>query len=131
MIRRFRFLLDENLSPLTTEFLKQRGCDAVRITDHPQYSRDDRRIARLAIREKRVLITVDLDFGEIYHFSTNGRFGVWILRLSDLTVESVNNRLGSFLRSKVFQELNRSSMVILEDAKERIRTRKNSANRVV
>ncbi len=116
-----KFLLDENLSPLTVVYLRQLGFDAIRITDHPGYSRDDEKIAVLARKERRVLVTLDLDFGEIYKFSAVGSYGVWVLRLTDLTVESVNQRLKEFIRSRVFSSLDPSSLVILEDVRERVR----------
>lgn len=129
MTRPVRFLVDENLSPLTVQFLQRQGFDAIRITDHVKYSRIDEEIAQLSVSEKRILLTTDVDFGEIYHFSSRRTFGIWVMRLSDLTVESVNRRLEAFLRSQVFQKLELSSLVILEDKKERVREYRQSPKR--
>jgi len=120
-----KFLLDENLSPLTVKFLKDLGFDAIRITDHHGYSREDEKIAEIASRERRILLTTDLDFGEIYHFSKSESYGVWILRLTDLTVESVNKRLKQFLKSRIFSKLEPKSLVVLEDFRERVRLEVN------
>ena len=59
----------------------------------------DEEVYNLALRERRIIITFDLDFGEIYHFSKN-KIGVIILRLEDQTVESVNKVLEKFLQTK-------------------------------
>ncbi len=120
-----KFLLDENLSPLTVKLLKNLGFDAVRITDHHDYSREDEKIAEIASKERRILLTTDLDFGEIYHFSEFESYGVWILRLTDLTVESVNKRLKQFLKSRIFSKLEQRSLVVLEDFRERVRLEAN------
>lgn len=124
MKRNPAFLVDENLSPLTVSFLENLGYDALRVTDHPSYSRDDEKLAKIAAKEKRILLTIDLDFGEIYHAAGKKLYGVWIFRLRDLTVESVNKRLRQFLKSKAFSSLDYSSLVILEE--HRSRTRKSN-----
>ena len=119
MKRKPAFLVDENLSPLTVKFLENLGYDALRITDHQDYSRDDKKVVEIAVREKRIVLTIDLDFGEIYHLNAKKSFGVWIFRLRDLTVESINKRLGQFFKSKAFGNLNPNSLVILEEERSR------------
>lgn len=125
MSKKIKFLLDENLSPLTVKFLKELGFDCVRITDHKDYSRNDKDVAAVAIKEQRILLTTDLDFGEIYHFWSSRSYGVWIMRLTDLTVESVNHRLKQFLKSQAFAQLDPSGLVILEDRRHRVRLEAN------
>ena len=52
-----------------------------------------------------MLITHDLDFGELYHLKERGDFGVIILRLADQTVESVNRVLGQFFSDPATAEI--------------------------
>lgn len=62
-----KFLLDANLSPITSSYLKSLGFDSKSIVKEKLGRLTDKGIAELAIKEKRIVITFDLDFGEIYH----------------------------------------------------------------
>jgi predicted nuclease of predicted toxin-antitoxin system len=92
-----RLLLDENLSPETATFLRSAyDADVSPLVSRPEAGADDDVVAELARKEKRVVVTFDLDFGEMCHFGAKGALGVIVLRLRDQTVESVNRVLGLF-----------------------------------
>ena len=57
-----RFLLDENVPMATAEALRQEGHDVITAYEVALQSADDEAIWRYAIRERRILITFDLDF---------------------------------------------------------------------
>ncbi len=89
-----RLLLDANLSPETREHLATRhGLDAADLITRRQAGISDAEVVELAKAEGRVIVTFDLDFGEIYHFAERGQIGVIVLRLDDQTVESVDRVL--------------------------------------
>jgi hypothetical protein len=77
----------------------------------------------LAKREKRMLITFDLDFGRPYHRYERGQVGIIILRLAHQSAVSVNRVLGRF-----FADLNSASialepsLVVIDDARVRVAT---------
>lgn len=92
-----RLLLDANLSPETATFLREAyGCDVSPLVSRPEAGADDNVVAELARAENRIVVTFDLDFGEMCHFGAVGELGVIVLRLRDQTVESVNRVLGLF-----------------------------------
>ena len=63
-----RFVLDANLSPLTSDFLSCRcGFDVVDLVRLGFGHLDDFDVVEFAQRERRIIITLDLDFGEIFH----------------------------------------------------------------
>jgi predicted nuclease of predicted toxin-antitoxin system len=65
-----RLLLDANLSPETREHLVARhGLDVVDLITRRQAGLSDADVVALAKAEGRVIVTFDLDFGEIYHFA--------------------------------------------------------------
>ena len=72
-------------------------------------------------RERRILITFDLDFGELYYFSSQKVFGVIVLRLDDQRVEVANAVIEAFLRRylKIFKK-GRKYLVILGEGGARI-----------
>src|SRR5262249_30084299 len=60
-----RFLLDMNLPPATAEWLRSEGLDAVHIREIGLAHLPDREVFARAAEEGRVVVTFDLDFGEI------------------------------------------------------------------
>ena len=92
-----RFLLDANISPETANFLRSHGFVVKSLLEHGLGDLDDQEVANIARHERSMLITFDLDFGEMQYFATEKKFGVIVLRLSDQRVETVNMVLLSFL----------------------------------
>ena len=62
-----KFLLDANLSPTTSKYLINLGFNSKSITEERLGYLIDSEIVKIAKKEKRMIITFDLDFGEIYH----------------------------------------------------------------
>jgi predicted nuclease of predicted toxin-antitoxin system len=118
-----RFVLDANLSPLTRSFLAdQFGLDVVDLLTLGLGHIGDDEVYAFAQRERRVIITLDLDFGEIFHRSEPEIAGVIILRLEDTSIESVNRILARFFaRGTEHIDLDRS-LVLIEEHRVRIRS---------
>jgi len=74
-------------------------------------------IVDIARRERRIILTHDLDFGEIYYAAMAGEVGIIVLRLRHQTVEAVNDVLGRFLKAGVLseEELQHSLVVLSEN----------------
>jgi predicted nuclease of predicted toxin-antitoxin system len=116
-----RFLLDANLSPLTREYLAATiGFDVVDLLSSGRHGLRDAAVVALAKEQGRVVITFDLDLGEIYHRYERGTLGVIMLRLEDQTVESVNDVLDRFFRTQAQTIALDRSLVVLEAHRVRI-----------
>jgi predicted nuclease of predicted toxin-antitoxin system len=92
-----KFLLDANLSPETALYLRSFCYDAKSLIEEKKGHLSDHEVIARAVRERRIIVTFDLDFGELYYFSYKKRIGVVILRLRDQRVEMVHAVLTDFL----------------------------------
>lgn len=118
-----KFLLNANLSWETAGFLKTLGYEAKTVAQFGLTQADDQTIVDFAIKKKLVIITLDLDFGEIYYFSASIRLGVIVLKLKDQTVESVNKNLEKLLATEVLDKRELAKSLIVFDGK-KIRIRR-------
>ena len=94
-----RFLVDENLPVSLVEFLKSMGFDALRASDAGLKGAKDEEIASFALRNGYVVITLDKDFGYIYHHLYRGQLTIVLLRPKIPTPRAVIALVESMLRS--------------------------------
>jgi predicted nuclease of predicted toxin-antitoxin system len=115
-------LLDENLSPETVKVLREQSYSAVWLTEFVQLGATDAQIARAAVEASAVIVTQDLDFAEMFYFSSSYSVGTIVLRLRIQTVERVNERLLNFLKSVTEQQVDlTNALFIIEDSRYRVR----------
>ncbi len=115
------FLADENISPESAVYLEALGYPCRSLCREGPRRLSDREIVALAKREGRIILTHDLDFGQIYYFAEEGQIGTLVLRLRHQTVEVVNDVLQRFLRSNALTEQQlRRSLVILSETTYRV-----------
>jgi predicted nuclease of predicted toxin-antitoxin system len=79
-----KFLVDVGVGKKVEDFLLGKSFDtkAVRSLDQRM---PDQEIIRLAALEKRIVITMDKDFGELVYHSGMDHCGILLLRLEDAT----------------------------------------------
>lgn len=84
-----RFLVDESADARLAPYLRSLGHDVTLVTADYGPSLKDIEILRIAVREQRVLITFDRDFGELVFNRRQPHAGVLYFRLGpiDLSVE--------------------------------------------
>jgi predicted nuclease of predicted toxin-antitoxin system len=115
-----RFLADAGMSPKTVEFLKQLGHDAVHVRTLGLQRAADTVLVDRARADSSVVLTFDLDFGDILALGVLDRPSVIIFRLADERADSVNRRLWTVLQERQ-AELESGSLVLVEDTRYRVR----------
>jgi predicted nuclease of predicted toxin-antitoxin system len=115
-----RFLADMGLSLRVVEWLRKRGDDVVHLREHGLQRLADQGVFEKAGAESRVLLTFDLDFGEIVALSRDSRTSVVLFRLRDTRTQNVIARLERVL-AESSEALAQGAVVIVEDDRHRVR----------
>lgn len=116
-----KLLLDANLSPKTRKYLEEKfNFNVIDLITEDKHGLTDEKVVKFAKKEKRVIITFDLDFGEIYYLSEKGKVGIIVLRIQDQRVESVNKVLDKFFQKEADNIDLGKSLVVIDENKIRI-----------
>ena len=86
-----RFLADMGISPTTVAFLEDLGHDAVHLREQRLERLPDPEILKKARDEDRILLTHDLDFGELVAASGEQLPSVIVFRLRNMQPSQVNH----------------------------------------
>src|SRR5262245_21664590 len=109
-----RLLADMHIAPRTVAFLNSLGHDVVRVNDLLQPTATDESTVALAVRDRRSILTQDLDFSAIVARSGRAAPSVISLRLSSSRVDRVNRALESVLPS-LDADVRSGSLISVED----------------
>jgi predicted nuclease of predicted toxin-antitoxin system len=92
-----RFLANMGISPVTVAFLRQTGHEAIHLHEEGLDTLPDSQILRKARSESRVLLTSDLDFGDLLAASGETLPTVVVFRLRSMVPDNVNRHIGMLL----------------------------------
>ena len=82
MGRKLKFLFDVGVSRKVELWLKENGYDIKAVRDiNPRLA--DKEILDIAVKEERIIVTMDKDFGELIYKSGLAHRGVLLLRLDE------------------------------------------------
>src|SRR5687768_9641677 len=115
-----RFLADAGVSPDTVAFLTRLGHDAIHVRALDMHRAQDLELVDYARSEARVIVTFDLDFGDILALGVLNRPSVILLRLSDERPAEVNSRLGTVVAEQE-AALGSGALILVEDVRYRVR----------
>jgi len=107
-----KFLLDMPLSPLTAEWLTERGHDAVHAFSLGLDRAPDRELLARAASEGRVVVTADTDFPHLLALSGETAPGIILFRGGDYTQEEIERLLARVLDAVPERTLTQSICVV-------------------
>jgi len=117
-----RVSIDENLSPLLVLKLKQLGYSVEHVRERGLKNADDLAIVEHALKSKAIIITADLDFGELWYWHYRGKLGIIVLRLKSFALDSQYEVLKFLHNSKVLgQEEIKNSLIMSTSTRYRLR----------
>jgi predicted nuclease of predicted toxin-antitoxin system len=115
-----RFLADMGVAMRIVEWLRAQGHDAKHLRDEGLQRMPDSDIFRKAESEGRILLTFDLDFGEIVALSPERKVSVILFRLRNTRTPHIIERL-SVAIEQTKEMLKAGSVVIVEESRLRMR----------
>lgn len=98
-----KFLIDENLSPLLSDYLRSLKYDSQAAREVGLKGKSDEEIIRWIQENKRILITADLEFGEFFHLKSFGKIGVIILKSKSQTLKSFKEIIDYLNKEKILK----------------------------
>jgi predicted nuclease of predicted toxin-antitoxin system len=116
-----RFKIDENLPFEATELLRSSGYNAMSVFDQSLVGARDTTIAEICQKEKRILVTLDLDFADIRTYPPIEHEGLFVLRINN---QGKNNVIHVLHRVIKLLKVNscRKQLWIVEQERVRVRS---------
>ncbi len=115
-----QFLADMGVSLQVVEWLRAAGHDAVHLREQDTATAAQRRHFQKAHAEGRIVLTFDLDFGEIVAGSAGKVVSVILFRLRNTRSAFIITRLAVALQQSSV-ELQSGAVVVVEDGRHRVR----------
>ena len=115
-----RFLADMCVDVRVVKWLREQGHDAVHLRDEGLHRMPNGEIFEKGITEDRVILTFDLDFGEIVALTRGEKTSVILFRLKNTRTPNVIKHLSKTLQDSA-DDLEKGSVVVVEEFRHRVR----------
>lgn len=115
-----RFIGNMGISPRTIEFLRALGHDAYRLLEVQLERLPDIDILERARQEGAIILTNDLDFGDLLAATSAQLPSVVIFRLNDMRPANVNHHLSRVLQENT-SSLSEGAVIIVTEQRVRVR----------
>jgi predicted nuclease of predicted toxin-antitoxin system len=92
-----RFLLEESVDFRLLDYLRSQGDDALAVSRDFPSALADADVLRIALRESRILVTNDRDFGELVFKGRHQHAGVVFIRIGSTGLDQLLARVGFVL----------------------------------
>lgn len=116
-----KFLVDNALSPLVAEGLRDDGYDAVHVLDYQMHKATDMEILERAIAEERIVISLDTDFGTLLAQYQMEKPSVILIRAPLLKTAKAYLAIVLTNLPELIESLEQGCMAVIEQGSLRIR----------
>jgi len=117
-----KFLIDNALSPLIAERMRQAGHDAVHVRELGMQAREDEEILERAALDGRIVVSADTDFGTLLALADRGRPSVTLFRHGPSRRPERQAAMLLANLAAIDQALQSDSTVVFEASRIRIRS---------
>ncbi len=115
-----RVLVDMNLSPAWTDFLRASGFEAVHWSAVGRGNESDADLMNWAAKRSHIVLTADLDFSAILAATQRRQPSVVQIRADILTPAAIGERVVAAIR-QAREELERGAVISVDTARARLR----------
>lgn len=115
-----RFLADMGVDIRVVDWLRNNGHDAKHLREEGLHRMPNGEIFTKAIQENRIIVTFDLDFGEIVALSKGKKASVILFRLHNTRTSHLLRRLSAVLKDTA-NALEEGAVVVVEESRHRVR----------
>jgi predicted nuclease of predicted toxin-antitoxin system len=115
-----RFLADMCVDVRVVDWLRKKGYDATHLRDQGLHRMPNGDIFEKAVREDRIVITFDLDFGEIAALTAGRKASVILFRLKNTRTSHVIERLSAVIEGFA-AALEKGAIITSEETRYRVR----------
>jgi len=115
-----KFLADMGISQSSVNWLRQNGYDVIHLREEGLQRTTDAEIVKKATKERRVILTCDLDFGDLMATSAEICPSIIVFRLQNERSENVNRRLEQVLKESS-DALEKGAIISVEETRHRVR----------
>ena len=105
-------LVDENVPRSVMEWLKKRGLNFKGVSDVGLQGAKDENVARYAAENNMIILTLDADFGYIYHNVFRGSLSVIVIRVKPPTSVNIIETLNAVLKKVKLDELQKRLVIV-------------------
>ena len=120
MISPMRFLGDMGISVAVIRRLRKNGHDAIHLSEQNLQKLPDKDVFLKALDEKRIVLTFDLDFGEIAALFKRNPSSVIVFRTRNARAEYIAGKLDAALEVAA-EDLEKGCILTIEDSRIRVR----------
>jgi predicted nuclease of predicted toxin-antitoxin system len=107
-----RFKLDENLSRHLAPEIAALGHDVHTAGDEGLTGQPDEAVAKAAIEENRIVLTLDLDFGDERRFPPGRRPAFVVFRPGVYDIRFIRSQVLAFLQSIAFDDIEGATLIV-------------------
>jgi predicted nuclease of predicted toxin-antitoxin system len=115
-----RFLADMGVSLRVVQWLRAGGHDVTHLRDEGLQRMPNGDIFEKAAAERRIILTFDLDFGEIVALASGRSVSIILFRLHNTRTPHVIDRLKKVLEES-HANLEKGAIIVVEESRHRIR----------
>ena len=117
----FKVLLDENLSRSMAKMLRENGFEVLEVRDCGLRGKTDEEILDFAKKEKMLVLTGDVGFGNVLRFPLGSHHGIFIVHFpTELPIPEINRQIAAAFKGLSKEDFF-GNLIILEPGKIRIR----------
>lgn len=106
-----RFLLDMGISYKVADWLNGFGHDAIHLSNQGLHTMEDHLIIEKAASENRIILTADMDFGQMLAFSKTNPVSIIQFRLFDLSPANLISKI-NIIFERFSGQLNNGPLII-------------------